>query len=353
LWITEEEPVPSPPAPSDDLPPVELVRSGLWSVPVPIPWSPLRYVLTYAFEVPGGLVLVDPGWNAPESLAALEAGLAGIGAGLGEVKGVLVTHLHPDHYGLAGRVREVSGAWIALHPADAALIHDRYQDVDALLERIVAWLRDTGVPASDLADMRDASMALRSVVVVSRPDVLLEDGDRPEVPGWQLVAVHTPGHTPGHLCFHEERSGLLLTGDHVLPRITANISLHPQSTGDPLDDYLGSLERLRKYAGSPALPGHEWRFDNLGERIDQIVAHHQRRLQETEAAVAAGAETVYEVATRLGWSRPWEQIRGFMRRAAIGETHAHLVALERRGRLVRRGGHPSRWQRSDPAGNTS
>jgi len=344
LWTTEEEPVPSPFPPSDELPPVEPVRPGLWSVPVPIPVSPLRYVLTYAFEVPGGLVLVDPGWNAPESLAALESGLATMGAGLRDVRGVLVTHLHPDHYGLAGRVREVSGAWIALHPADAALIPERYEDVDALLERIVAWLRDTGVPASDLADMRDASMAMRNFVVVAQPDVLLEDGDRPEVPGWQLVAVHTPGHTPGHLCFHEERSGLLLTGDHVLPRITANVSVHPQSTSDPLGDYLGSLERLRKYAGSPALPGHEWRFDNLGERLDQIVAHHERRLDATQALVAAGAETVYEVAVRLEWSRPWERIRGSMRRAAIGETQAHLVALERRGRLVRGGGRPLRWR---------
>ncbi len=329
---------------SADLPPVEPVRGGLWSVPVPIPASPLRYVLTYAFEVPGGLVLVDPGWNAPESLAALEAGLAAMGAGLRDVRGVLVTHLHPDHYGLAGRVREVSGAWVALHPADAALIPDRYEEVDDLLERILAWLRDTGAPASVLADMRDASMALRSFVVVARPDVLLEDGDRPEVPGWQLVAVHTPGHTPGHLCFHEERSGLLLTGDHVLPRITANVSLHPQSDSNPLGDYLTSLERLRKYAGSPALPGHQWRFDHLGERIDQIVEHHERRLDATEALVAAGAETVWEVATRLEWSRPWDQIQGYMRRAAVGETHAHLAALERRGRLVHSGEQPLRWR---------
>jgi glyoxylase-like metal-dependent hydrolase (beta-lactamase superfamily II) len=336
--------VSSPLEPSAGLPPVEPVRTGLWSVPVPIPASPLRYVLTYAFEVPGGLVLVDPGWNAPESLAALEAGLAAMGAGLRDVRGVLVTHLHPDHYGLAGRVREVSGAWVALHPADAALIPDRYEEVDDLLERILAWLRDTGAPASVLADMRDASMALRSFVVVARPDVLLEDGDRPEVPGWQLVAVHTPGHTPGHLCFHEERSGLLLTGDHVLPRITANVSLHPQSDSNPLGDYLASLERLRKYAGSPALPGHQWRFDHLGERIDQIAEHHERRLDSTEALVAAGAETVWEVATRLEWSRPWDQIQGFMRRAAVGETHAHLVALERRGRLVASGARPLRWR---------
>ena len=330
--------------PGGDLPPAECVRPGLWSLPVPIPASPLRYVLTYAFEVPGGVVVVDPGWNAPESWEALQAGLTAMGATLTDVRGVLVTHLHPDHYGLAGRVREVSGAWVALHPADAALVSERYDQVDDLLERIVAWLREVGAPASELTAMRDASMAMRRVVVVTPPDVLLEDGDRPEVPGWQLVAVHTPGHTPGHLCFYEERTGVLLTGDHVLPRITANVSLHPQSGSDPLGDYLASLERLRKYADSPVLPAHEWRFEGLGERIDTIVAHHEQRLEATAALVAAGAGTVWEVATRLGWSRPWEEIHGFMRRAAVGETQAHLVLLEHRGRLERTGEHPLRWR---------
>jgi glyoxylase-like metal-dependent hydrolase (beta-lactamase superfamily II) len=340
----EEELVPSSLQPATDLPPAEPVRPGLWSLPVPIPASPLRYVLTYAFEVPGGVVVVDPGWNAPESFAALEAGLAAMGAALTDVRGVLVTHLHPDHYGLAGRVRELSGAWVALHPADAALVYERYEQVDDLLDRIAEWLRDAGAPASEVVAMRDASMAVRSVVVVAPPDVLLSDGDRPDVPGWQLVAIHTPGHTPGHLCFYEERTGLLLSGDHVLPRITANVSIHPQSGSDPLGDYLASLERLRKYADSPVLPGHEWRFDGLGGRIDTIIAHHEERLEATTALVADGAETVWEVATGLPWSRPWEEIRGFMRRAAVGETQAHLVVLERRGRLDRTGQHPLRWR---------
>jgi glyoxylase-like metal-dependent hydrolase (beta-lactamase superfamily II) len=330
--------------PAGDLPPAEPVRPGLWSLPVPIPASPLRYVLTYAFEVPGGVVLVDPGWNAPESFATLEAGLATMGATVTDVRGVLVTHLHPDHYGLAGRVREVSGAWVALHPADAALVSERYDQVDELLERIVAWLRDVGAPEEELATMRDASMAMRRLVVVTPPDVLLSDGDRPDVPGWQLVALHTPGHTPGHLCFYEERTGLLLSGDHVLPRITANVSVHPQSDSNPLGDYLASLERLRKYADSPVLPAHEWRFEGLGERIDAIAAHHEERLEVAAGLVAAGAETVWEVATRMPWSRPWEEIQRFMRRAAIGETQAHLVLLERRGRLDRVADHPLRWR---------
>jgi glyoxylase-like metal-dependent hydrolase (beta-lactamase superfamily II) len=209
-------------------PPVEQVLDGLWSIPVPIPGSPLPYVLAYAFAVPGGVVLVDPGWNAPEALAALTEGLGVAGARLEDVRGVLVTHIHPDHYGLAARIREVSGAWVGLHPADAALVTDRYQDVDDLLERTSRWVGQTGAPAADLAELRDASMALRRFVVAGQPDVLVADGDRPDVPGWRLRALHTPGHTPGHLCFVEERTGAVLTGDHVLPTISPNISRHPR-----------------------------------------------------------------------------------------------------------------------------
>jgi glyoxylase-like metal-dependent hydrolase (beta-lactamase superfamily II) len=327
------------------LPPVEEVRPGLWSLAVPIPASPLAYVLCYAFELPGGgVVLVDPGWNAGESLAELEAGLGRLGARLSDVRGVLVTHIHPDHYGLAGRVREASGAWIALHPADAALIPDRYEDVDELLERTGAWLRAAGAPQSAVEELQGVSMLMRRFVVAARPDVRLEHGDRPEVPGWELVALHTPGHTPGHLCFHEERAGVLLTGDHVLPRISPNVSFHPQSTEDPLGDYLASLKQLQAYAGAAVLPGHEWRFDDLAGRVDALVAHHEERLAETRRVVAAGADTVWEVAARLHWSRPWEELDGWLRRAALGEAQAHLIVLERRGGVGRSTGAPERWR---------
>jgi glyoxylase-like metal-dependent hydrolase (beta-lactamase superfamily II) len=325
-------------------PAVEEVRPGLWSIPVPIPGSPLPYVLAYAFRVPDGVVLVDPGWNAAEALDALEQGLGGLGVRLRDVRGVLVTHIHPDHYGLAGRVREVSGAWVGLHAADAALVPDRYEDVDDLLRRIAGWVARTGAPAAEAAALRDASMQLRRLVVVARPDVLLADGELADLPGWRLRAVHTPGHTPGHLCFVEEGSGVVLTGDHVLPTISPNISSHPQAGVDPLGDYLASLERLRPYGDGLALPGHQWRFDGLGRRIDELLAHHEQRLDDAEALVGAGAETVWEVATRLAWSRPWEEIAGFMRRAALGETAAHLVRLERRGRLHRTGEDPLRWR---------
>jgi glyoxylase-like metal-dependent hydrolase (beta-lactamase superfamily II) len=324
-------------------PKAEQVLDGLWSIPVPIPGSPLPYVLAYAFAVPDGVVLVDPGWNAPEALAALGEGLAVAGSGLSDVRGVLVTHIHPDHYGLAARIRELSGAWVGLHPADAALIPDRYTDVEDLLARTARWVAQTGAPAADLAELRDASMQLRRFVVAGQPDRLLADGDRPELPGWRLRALHTPGHTPGHLCFVEERTGVVLTGDHVLPTISPNVSRHPQAGPDPLADYLASLARLRDVGDGLVLPGHQWRFRGLARRVEELAAHHEQRLDEAEALVAAGAGTIWEVATRLSWSRPWPEIAGIMRRAALGETAAHLTHLERRGRLRRAGTDPLRW----------
>ena len=104
------------------MPPVEQLAGDLWSIPVPIPRNPLRYVSSYAFASGGGLVLLDTGWAAEESWQALVAGLGSIGASPQDVRGVLVSHMHLDHAGLAGRLRDASGAWIAMHPADRALI---------------------------------------------------------------------------------------------------------------------------------------------------------------------------------------------------------------------------------------
>ena len=236
------------------LPPVERVRPGLWSIPVPIPSNSLRYVFVYLFETDRGPYIVDAGWNTDEAFDALSAGISHAGSSINAVQGVLVTHIHPDHYGLAGRVREASGAWIALHPADAALIEARYDEPTDLLERVGAMLRRVGAPADELDSLQNASMPVRPLVDAVQPDVLIEDGERPEVPGWDLQALWTPGHSPGHLCFWEPANEVMLSGDHVLPRITPNISFHPQAGADPLGDFLRSLTKLQGWNSSEVLP---------------------------------------------------------------------------------------------------
>ncbi len=335
--------------PEPPLPPVERVRPGLWSIPVPIPNNPLRYVLVYAFETEQGPYLVDAGWNTDEAYDTLVAGLADAGFAIGDVQGVLVTHIHPDHYGLAGRVREASGAWVGLHPADAALIEDRYDEPADLLERIGAMLRRDGAPPEELSSLQNASMPIRSWVWAVTPDILIEDGDRPEVPGWDLTALWTPGHSPGHLCLYEANLRLMLSGDHVLPRITPNISFHPQAGPDPLGDFLASLDKVARYRVDEVLPAHEHRFTDLGGRVAELKEHHQARFDEVIEAIRGGSTSAWDIASLMTWSRPWEQIQGWMRRAAVGETLAHLQYLQKIGVVREEPGEPSRWLVSDLA----
>ena len=327
------------------LPATERVADGLWSVPVPIPNNPLRYVLVHLLELRNGVALIDTGWNTDEAWNALTSGLATTGFAVGDVEVALITHIHPDHYGLAGRLRERSGARIALHPDDAALIPARYgAGITQLVAEMRAFLQRCGVPGDVVAELSEASMGVREFVAQAEPDILLESGVRLDLPGWNLAPLHTPGHSPGHCCFVERDRRLLFSGDHVLPRISPNISVHAQQPGNPLADFLDSLARVRALDVDEVLPAHEWRFAPLAARVDELTAHHAQRLDVVADAVrTAPSSTTWEIATALPWSRVWSEIHGHMRRAAVGETLAHLVLLEARGMVRRAAGEPWRW----------
>jgi glyoxylase-like metal-dependent hydrolase (beta-lactamase superfamily II) len=324
------------------LPPVEEVRPGLWSLPVPIPRNPLRYVLCYVFQTGSGQVLVDPGWPVDDGWDALAAGLASIGSDLAATRGVLVTHAHLDHHGLASRVRAESGCWVAMHPAEELQVA-RVRDVRAVASLNDRWLSRCGVPRAEQTTMIMEPERVRELMDIV-PDRLLEDGDKADVPGWQVTALWTPGHTPGHLCYVVGDTDVVLTGDHLLPRITPNISSYGDDD-DPLDEYLAALDLLRGHADREALPGHEYRFRGIGDRVDDIQRHHQARLREVLRQVSARPDgTVWEIAQELKWSRSWAQTTGFLRRAALAETLAHLRSLSRAGLVLAAGTDPERWQ---------
>lgn len=304
---------------------------------MPIPGSPLGYTLVYALEGPSGLVLVDAGWQHPDAWSALSGGLSTLGLDIADVRGVVVTHYHPDHAGLAGRVRETSGAWIAMHPADADIIrhfHDLARDgVRRTLD--FASARRAG---ADPAEEEPAHEERPDPPAV--PDRELTDGDLVDLPGRKLRAVWTPGHTPGHLCLHLEDGDRIFTGDHVLPRITPHIGLYPYDLPDvdPLGDFLTSLERIATIDAGEVLPAHQYRFTGSpAGRAAEIASHHEERLTGLTALLSDQPMTLWRLAAAMGWRTAWEAMTPRSRQMATGEAAAHLRTLERRG-IARRYG---------------
>ncbi|MEV4072672.1 MBL fold metallo-hydrolase [Nonomuraea fuscirosea] len=311
------------------------VGGGVWSVPVPIPGNPLGYTLVYAVESPKGPVLIDAGWNHPDAWEALSGGLAALGLDVSAVRGVVVTHFHPDHAGLAGQVREVSGAWIAMHEADAALVRmiNEYE-ADAQADMQADMLRRAG------ADPAEAAQAVgERPVPPAQPDRVLHDGDLVDLPGRKLRALHTPGHTPGHICLHLEDADRLFTGDHVLPDITPHVGIYPYDRDDidPLGDFLDSLDRVGDLGPLDALPAHEWIFPDVAARAVQIRHHHEEKLERLRALLAQRPQplTIWEVASMMTWNRPWEDLAPVLKGMAAGEAAAHLRTLEARGLISR------------------
>jgi glyoxylase-like metal-dependent hydrolase (beta-lactamase superfamily II) len=315
-----------------EFPPIEQVTSGVWSVPVTIPDNPLRYTLCYLLLADSGVVVVDPGWETDRGWADLQRGLAAADLPADRITGIVVTHVHPDHHGLSQRLSAASGAWIAMHHAEPAYLPSRIGEVIGGADGFRSWLVRSGVPSDteifgDGEDLRMFSMA--------EPDRLLNDGDDLDLPGRRVKVVWTPGHTPGHICLHDADYDLLLTGDHLLPRISPNVGLTPVIGDSPLSSYLESLRAMHRYAAAEALPAHEYRFRGIAERADALIEHHDARAREVLDIVAAtGQPTIWEVTQNLTWSRPWDQITGYMRRAALAEAEAHIEYLERDGRLI-------------------
>ncbi|MEO5873706.1 MAG: MBL fold metallo-hydrolase, partial [Streptosporangiaceae bacterium] len=198
----------------------EDLGGGVWSVPVPIPGNPLGKTLVYVLDGPKGPVLIDAGWAHPDSWKALKSGLGEIGFGMDEVAGVVVTHCHPDHAGLAGRVREASGAWIAMHEEDIRLVELMRESTG---DELADWVERAGAPESAREGYDELGrMQMELPALADRP---VRDGDLIDLPGRSLRVIWTPGHSPGHICLHLEDRDVLFTGDHVLPEITPHVGL--------------------------------------------------------------------------------------------------------------------------------
>lgn len=306
-------------------------------MPIPMPESTLTHVNVYLVRGDGGWLLVDTGWDTPESLAVLEQGLKQADASVKDIAQILVTHVHPDHYGLAGRIRRLSGARLLMHQIERGFIEPRYIHMDTLLKQTDAALIANGVPRDDMVSLRDATLGLEDYVDPVYPDTVLKGGETVSTGEFTFRALWTPGHSSGHVCLYEPVRQILLSGDHILPTITPNVSAHPLAIANPLGKYIASLEELKQLDVGLVLPGHDVPFTGLAKRAAAIIRHHHARNGEILAALGGGAKTARDIALSVSWgtNAAWLDLPFFHRRMAIFETLAHLEMMLAAGRVAK------------------
>jgi glyoxylase-like metal-dependent hydrolase (beta-lactamase superfamily II) len=312
------------------------VAPGIWRIPLPLPSDGLRAVNVYAVADGDQVVLIDSGWALAESEAELVAALHTIGYGLPQVSQFLVTHQHRDHFTQAVAVRRVLGTPIAIgageRPALEWLALEQYpRPLRQETELLACGAADI------VADLRALPREAATERIWEMPDRWLAAGVDIPLSTRTLRAIATPGHTAGHLVFHDPAARLLFAGDHVLPHITPSIGFEPFPGPSPLRDYLASLTLVRTMPDALLLPAHGPVGPSVHARVDELLQHHEARLADTQAAVAAGAHTAREVAERLTWTRRGRKLADldvYNRMLAVLETQAHLRVLAELGTLT-------------------
>jgi glyoxylase-like metal-dependent hydrolase (beta-lactamase superfamily II) len=303
------------------------VTANIWSVALPLPW-PLKTVNVFLARRNDGYLLIDCGLKTAESLATLTAALDELRIGWRDIREIIVTHMHPDHVGAASHIRELSGAPVLMHPAEARWVAPRAAG-EPFFWRTADYLSVHGFSVAEIEDLKSHAREVSDAVERLHPDRELNDGDVVPCETGALETIVAPGHSPGLLSFHSPGERLYLSTDVILETISPNIGFHPCTEGNPLGDYLASLERLDRLDVETVVPSHGPPFRGFHERIAAIQEHHQRRLERMRNAVAPSGLTAYDIAA-IVWRR---ELSPMDRRFAMAEALSHLVYLEQKSEI--------------------
>jgi glyoxylase-like metal-dependent hydrolase (beta-lactamase superfamily II) len=319
------------------------ILPGLWRLRLPLPWPGVPHVNAFAVAAVDGVVLVDTGLHEPGAMLQLERALHQAGLRLEHVRLLVCTHAHSDHYGLAAPIIERSGCELWMHPNHAHMTKAA-GDPDRAFERRVEVARQSGVPAALVAEFESArrgqGFGIAEIVMPGRELVEGVELDT-DLGTWQ---VHeTPGHAPSHVVLHQPDRGLLLSGDHLLGRVSLYYDYG--YTPDPAGEFLDSLDVVDGLDVSLVLAGHGRPVRDARALAEANRVAVRERLDRVRQALADGPRTPFDVVPRvLDTELPPAMMIGW----GLSETLCYLTHLERRGEAVKLdGGGPERWARTD------
>lgn len=309
---------------------VKLIRA-------PIPIKALKHINTYLIESNGEKFLVDTGTPTEETIKSLKAGLGGMGLDFNDIDGVIVTHMHIDHIGNAGLIEKEAGVEVYMGSKEFEFVRFFVLSQEESMKVISNLFEESGVPSNLVKVMlkKHPALSRRKHYEFIENIKLLEDGDVIKVGSTKLRAIETPGHSPHHMCFLVEKAKLLFSGDHILFDITPNISFPISENGDPLGDYIRSLDKVKDLDVDIVKPGHRDQLTSLRNRVMELKLHHYNRLLEVARILSDKPLTAYETASKMTWDVkfPWEEFPPHQVFFAVSEAIAHIKYLEARGYL--------------------
>lgn len=313
------------------------VFPGVHLIELPLPFT-LGSINVYLVRLADGYLLLDCGMGTEACFHALERGMEAAGAGWHDIREILLTHVHPDHMGLAPRLLELTGARLSMHAHDAEYLRELTQT-----ERYLAWadgvMIEAGVTNEIITKIRGSSNEIHKHFHSLKPNRMLEGGEKIAAVLGELAVLWTPGHSPGHVCLYGRERRVLFAGDQMLEQISPNIGWLPDR--DPLGEFLDSLRELERLEVDLILPSHGAPFSGHREWIRKTIAHHADRCARILALIDGASRSAAEVVNDL-WDRT---LIPFHYRFAVFEVLAHLEYLERLGRVTRIAGESIvRWR---------
>jgi len=297
---------------------------GIYKVKLPLPFR-LNHVNCYAVKGSLGWWLIDAGLSREATVEGWMQFFGEHSIKPTDIQGIYLTHFHPDHYGCSGWLQCFSGAPVYIGEIDAELIKHYWKSENSF-DALDALFRENGMP-NDM--VKETMGSVNDIIRFTSPHAeltTLKAGQVVTIGDFDYQVILTQGHSDGHICYYNVNHGVLLSGDHLLPEISSNISLWPQTdvypNPNPLDNFLHALDSIRSLNCKLALPSHGKPFSTIEERISQLEAHHEARLQEIKSCTGAGA-TAYQVCKQV-----FRQDLSYHElRFAMTETLAHLEYL--------------------------